>query len=350
MKKVLIFCVLASVLVLMAGPVVADPNLYFDFDNDGIYDTSWTICGGKELVKIYLDDWDTSAFPSESLLGVQMYFYYDNTKIGVNLGNSYPNDTIHGGPFDPSSSGFQDLGGGKIKLVASEFNCVDITDHILLWTLELEGIAVGMSDISIQVDYPASGFVSPGGVDCSAPHQEDAGNGVASTSVPDGTDGDGDGVADECDNCSTTPNGQDLGTCVNCNDGTIGLTCTANAQCSDGNCSMNQEDYDGDNVGDVCDVDVAEDNYPPDGNGCIDACECEGDFETDGDVDGTDALMFKADFFRNDCDINLPPCNGDFNCDGDVDGTDALMFKTDFFRKDCPSCGGWPCAFCMSKN
>ena len=31
-------------------------------------------------------------------------------------------------------------------------------------------------------------------------------------------------------------------------------------------------------------------------------------------------------------------CNGDFDCDHDVDGTDAVKFKADFFRKDCPDC------------
>ena len=77
--------------------------------------------------------------------------------------------------------------------------------------------------------------------------------------------------------------------------------------------------------------------HPPGGNNCIDARECEGDFEPDGDVDGTDAFKIKQDFFRKDCSINLP-CNGDFECDGDVDGTDAVKFKADFFRKDCPSC------------
>ncbi|MCK5186349.1 MAG: hypothetical protein KAR43_04390, partial [Deltaproteobacteria bacterium] len=304
MKKVLIFCVLASVLVLMAGPVVADPNLYFDFDNDGVYDTSWVICG-KTSVEIYLDDWDTSSFPSEPLFGVQMFFYYDETKVKVNMENSYPNDTIHGGPFEPTLSLPQDLGGGKIKLVAThELGCEDITDHILLWTLELEGIAAGSSDISIRVDLnsvPVHGAVFPGGENCSGPHQADAGNGVATISVPDGTDGDGDGLADECDNCPNTPNGQDLGTCVNCNDGSIGSTCTANEQCTNGYCSMEQEDYDRDNIGNVCDDDIAEDIYPPGGNGCIDACECEGDFEPDGDVDGTDAVAFKNDFFRKDC-------------------------------------------------
>ena len=75
-----------------------------------------------------------------------------------------------------------------------------------------------------------------------------------------------------------------------------------------------------------------------------DACECEGDFEPDGDIDGTDAIAFKLDFFRDDC-TELNPCNGDFGCDGDVDGSDALVFKADFFRKDCPSCGGWPCVY-----
>ena len=73
-------------------------------------------------------------------------------------------------------------------------------------------------------------------------------------------------------------------------------------------------------------------------NSCGDACECEGDFGGDGDVDGTDAVTFKGDFFRKDCSTIPPPCNGDFECDGDVDGSDAVKFKADFFRKDCPSC------------
>ena len=31
-------------------------------------------------------------------------------------------------------------------------------------------------------------------------------------------------------------------------------------------------------------------------------------------------------------------CNGDFDCDNDVDGTDAVNFKQSFWRKDCPGC------------
>jgi hypothetical protein len=40
-------------------------------------------------------------------------------------------------------------------------------------------------------------------------------------------------------------------------------------------------------------------------------------------------------------------CSGDFSCDGDVDGTDASLFKQDFGRSSiqnsCPACvaGVW---------
>lgn len=42
-----------------------------------------------------------------------------------------------------------------------------------------------------------------------------------------------------------------------------------------------------------------EDNFPSGGNGIGEACECEGDFDADGDCDGTDAVTFKADFGRS---------------------------------------------------
>jgi hypothetical protein len=77
---------------------------------------------------------------------------------------------------------------------------------------------------------------------------------------------------------------------------------------------------------------------------------CEGNFDCDGDCDGTDAAAFKVDFgrstFLNPCtDDNQ--CNGDFDCDVDVDGTDAALFKADFGRSlmnnPCPTCvvGEW---------
>jgi hypothetical protein len=93
-----------------------------------------------------------------------------------------------------------------------------------------------------------------------------------------------------------------------------------------------------------------ENSYPPQGNGIGDACDCEGNFDCDGDCDGTDAATFKIDFgrstFENPCETGNS-CNGDFDCDGDCDGTDAALFKQDFgrsgFNNPCPVCvvGAW---------
>ena len=62
---------------------------------------------------------------------------------------------------------------------------------------------------------------------------------------------------------------------------------------------------------------------------------CEGDFDGDGDVDGSDLAVFAADFGRTDCKTG-PPCEGDFDGDGDVDGRDLAVFAADFGRTDCP--------------
>ncbi len=62
---------------------------------------------------------------------------------------------------------------------------------------------------------------------------------------------------------------------------------------------------------------------------------CEGDFDLDGDVDGSDLATFAAGFGRTDCSQENP-CNGDFCFDGDVDGTDLSVFSNDFGRTGCP--------------
>ena len=82
----------------------------------------------------------------------------------------------------------------------------------------------------------------------------------------------------------------------------------------------------------------------------IESVLCEGDFDCDGDCDGSDAATFKADFGRSifvDPCTNGDQCHGDFDCDVDVDGTDAALFKVDFgrstFSNPCPACevGDW---------
>ena len=66
---------------------------------------------------------------------------------------------------------------------------------------------------------------------------------------------------------------------------------------------------------------------------CVAACE--GDFDHDSDVDGSDLAVFAADFGRTNC-ATPPTCEGDFDSDGDVDGSDLATFAADFGRTDCP--------------
>ena len=62
---------------------------------------------------------------------------------------------------------------------------------------------------------------------------------------------------------------------------------------------------------------------------------CEGDFDNDGDVDGSDLAVFADDFGRTNCDFG-DLCEGDFDSDNDVDGADLAVFAADFGRTGCP--------------
>ena len=64
---------------------------------------------------------------------------------------------------------------------------------------------------------------------------------------------------------------------------------------------------------------------------------CEGDFDGDGVVDGSDLAIFAADFVRTDCcEPGAGRCNGDFDKNCDVDESDLVIFAADFGRTDCP--------------
>ena len=62
---------------------------------------------------------------------------------------------------------------------------------------------------------------------------------------------------------------------------------------------------------------------------------CDGDFDDDGDVDGSDLSVFAADFGRTDCDTG-EECEGDFDRNNDVDHSDLAVFAADFGRTDFP--------------
>jgi len=131
-------------------------------------------------------------------------------------------------------------------------------------------------------------------------------------------------------------------------DNVVGFTC---AQCHQ-QCAQSG-DADGDGIpdsGDNCpdtDNPGQEDTYPSQGNGIGDACDCEGDFNCDGDVDAFDIDTFLTNFGRNSyvnpC-VSVNPCTGDFSCDGDVDADDIVTLLEDFGRgkydRPCPQCSG----------
>ncbi len=59
---------------------------------------------------------------------------------------------------------------------------------------------------------------------------------------------------------------------------------------------------------------------------------CDGDFDSDGDVDGSDLSVFSGEFGQTAC----PKCQADFDGDNDVDGTDLSTFSQSFGRTNCP--------------
>ncbi len=195
-------------------------------------------------------------------------------------------------------------------------------------------------------------------------NQEDEGDGVGDVCDncpndynPDQRDFDGDCIGDVCDNCQQTPNGLNLGTCYSWSAMESATTCYNDGDCETGeSCQKNQEDYDGDELGDVCDNcpntpnQDQLDQYPPQGNNIGDACDCEADFDCNGNVGSLDVTSFLWDFGRSeyyDPCTNDRWCYGDFDCNRAVDADDVSKFLEDFGRgqyfNPCPTCevGDW---------
>ena len=64
---------------------------------------------------------------------------------------------------------------------------------------------------------------------------------------------------------------------------------------------------------------------------------CKEDFDSDGDVDGSDLAVFTDAFGSSSTDGNYKPV-ADFDGDGYVDESDLAAFAAEFGRTDCPIC------------
>jgi len=202
---------------------------------------------------------------------------------------------------------------------------------------DYDGICDDGDDNGTPGDNPCTGGETVGCDDnclgVSNPHQEDTDSdsvGDACDNCPDDSnpvqeDFDGDVIGDVCDECTDTDY-----------DG-FGNPGFPTNTCGEDNCP---NDYNPDQ----------EDTYPPQGNGIGDACDCESNFNCDGNVDADDATAFITDFGRHPfcCPCtNENPCNGDFNCDNMVAADDVAKFLEDFgrnqFNNPCPACevGDW---------
>ncbi len=134
-------------------PAAVCPLAYkFDFDGDRYWDTEWDLTppnppapGETVQVDVWLNGYVCP--PNDELFGVQLYFVYDPETMLVN--QAYPNDTDHGGPFDPDLSAFMEMEPGIYLVSAANFNFVTVTNNrILLGTIELECADAG-SNIEI---------------------------------------------------------------------------------------------------------------------------------------------------------------------------------------------------------
>jgi hypothetical protein len=131
-------------------------------------------------------------------------------------------------------------------------------------------------------------------------------------------DTDSDNYGDECDNCVNIPNSPGNGTCSATYSGVVvgkGIPCTDNSPCGTGTCQMNQEDYNGNNIGD--------------------ACECYADLSGDHKINSADLLLMKTDYNRSNCSQdNL--CLADITKNGSVNSQDLLIMKVQYNKSNCP--------------
>ena len=94
-----------------------------------------------------------------------------------------------------------------------------------------------------------------------------------------------------------------------------GVLCKGDTDCKSGEtCQMNQEDFNDNGIGDVC--------------------ECYADYNNDHKVTGADKALATIEYGK--CCSEANPCQADGNQDGKVTGADKLLLTIEYGRYDCP--------------
>ncbi len=285
---------------------VGDPNCYLLVHNECSGGSCTTGCYQLKEPCMYADTGDISLDPQNLAVS-------DDSQIELSaLGNS--------GQFKISCTPFQ---GEKCNNnVCTDDTCDNNTCvHVPNSAPCDDGLYCTTTDICSGGQCGGSGTPCGAGEICNEDND---------TCVSCGTgDNDCDGVQDISDNCfvtgspdTDTPNGPARGSCAATTSGVVygtGIDCMDAAECLAGQtCQKNQEDYNANGVGDVC--------------------ECYANIDINmspSKVDIFDLLVMKGEYGRMDCN-QVTPCDADIDGNGKVDIFDLLIMKSQYNWTNCP--------------